>query len=188
MALGVHVAAAGADLQQGDAIGYTCMGCHGIDGYRNAYPSYRVPKLGGQKREYIETALRAYRDGSRVHPTMQAQAGSLTDADIENVAAWLEQFGTVADEATAESVAGFEAAALCVTCHGQEGAAVEPTPPTLSGQHEDYFIKAMQQYRDGTRSGSIMGGFVTTLSDQDVERLARFYASQGGLHTPELDD
>jgi len=66
------------DAENGELLAYTCMGCHGIEGYRNAYPSYRVPKLGGQKAGYIETALNAYRDGTRPHPTMQAQGTSLT--------------------------------------------------------------------------------------------------------------
>ena len=42
------LAAAEGNAERGEKLGYTCLGCHGIDGYRNAYPSYRVPKLGGQ--------------------------------------------------------------------------------------------------------------------------------------------
>ena len=70
-------------------IGYSCLGCHGIEGYRNAYPSYRVPKLGGQKAAYLVIALRGYRAGTRKHPTMSAQASSLSDQQIEDVAAYL---------------------------------------------------------------------------------------------------
>lgn len=51
-----------------------CAGCHGIPGYRNAYPSYNVPKLGGQHAQYIVAALKAYQAKSRAHPTMQAIA------------------------------------------------------------------------------------------------------------------
>ena len=57
-------AAAEGDPEAGAAIGYSCLGCHGIEGYRNAYPSYRVPKLGGQKAGYIEVALRGFRDAA----------------------------------------------------------------------------------------------------------------------------
>lgn len=67
----------------------TCMGCHGIPGYNNVYPTYRVPKLGGQSAGYLETALKAYRSGERKHPTMQAQAGSMSDQDIADIAAFL---------------------------------------------------------------------------------------------------
>jgi cytochrome c553 len=67
----------------------TCMGCHGIPGYSNAYPTYRVPKLGGQAPEYLAAALKAYKSGERPHKTMQAQATSLSDQDIEDIAAYL---------------------------------------------------------------------------------------------------
>ena len=133
-------ALADGDVEQGAVIGYSCLGCHGIDSYRNAYPSYRVPMLGGQKRDYVEAALQAYRDGDRKHPTMQAQGGSLSSEDISNVSAWLESYGEIAEAATAESAAGVAAAAICLQCHGEGAAAVIPTPPTLSGQHMDYLI------------------------------------------------
>ena len=71
------------DASRGESLAYTCLGCHGIEGYRNAYPSYRVPKLGGQHAAYLVAALRGYRDGSRQHPTMKAQAASLSDQDID---------------------------------------------------------------------------------------------------------
>jgi cytochrome c553 len=67
----------------------TCMGCHGIPGYTNAYPTYRVPKLGGQPPEYLAAALRGYRSGERPHKTMHAQAVSLSDQDIDDIAAYL---------------------------------------------------------------------------------------------------
>ena len=68
---------------------YTCTGCHGIDGYRNAYPDYHVPKILRQNREYIVAALNAYRSGERTHPTMRAQGESLSDQDIADIAAYL---------------------------------------------------------------------------------------------------
>jgi cytochrome c553 len=67
----------------------TCMGCHGIPGYTNAYPTYRVPKLGGQSAEYLAAAMKSYKAGERPHKTMQAQAASLSDQDIEDIAAFL---------------------------------------------------------------------------------------------------
>ena len=176
-------AGAQGDAEAGRELGYTCMGCHGIEGYRNAYPSFRVPRLGGQNVEYLETALMAYRAGTRPHPTMQAQAGSLTDDDIDNLIAWLATFGEAKDTATAEQVAGVEAAQICVTCHGADGAAVMPAPPVLAGQHEDYLVYALQQYKDGTRSGNVMAAFAMTLSDADMALIAGFYASQEGVST-----
>jgi cytochrome c553 len=170
-------AAAGAD------IGYTCKGCHGIEGYRNAYPSFRVPRLGGQKSAYVREALLAYRAGTRPHPTMQAQASSLTDDDIDNIVAWLATFGAAEDTTTAEQVAGFQAAQICATCHGVDGAAVQPTPPTLAGQHEDYLVHALNSYKDGTRGGNVMTAFAATLTDADMAAIAKFYARQDGVKT-----
>ena len=176
------------DAEQGAAIGYSCLGCHGIEGYNNVYPTYRVPKLGGQKRSYVENALRAYRDGSRKHPTMAAQGGSLSDSDIENVGAWLEAFGSATDSATEESVAGIKVAQACVACHGKAGEGVVPQPATLSGQHQDYLMEALKQYKQGTRSGTVMSAFAATLSDDDMEAVTRYYSSQVGLTTPATKD
>jgi len=79
----------GADLEEGRLLAYTCQGCHGIAGYKNAYPNYRVPKIGGQSAEYLVEALSGYRYGTRQHPTMQAQSLSLSQQQIENLAAYL---------------------------------------------------------------------------------------------------
>jgi cytochrome c553 len=66
-----------------------CIGCHGIEGYRTTFPQvYSVPKLGGQHPEYIVTALRAYKSGERSHPSMQGVAGSLSEQDMADLAAY----------------------------------------------------------------------------------------------------
>jgi len=67
----------------------TCLGCHGSAHYVNVYPSYHVPLLAGQHEEYLVGALKAYRDGDRSHPTMQANAAALSDDDIADIAAFL---------------------------------------------------------------------------------------------------
>jgi cytochrome c553 len=82
------VAATG-DAAAGRVKADTCIGCHGIPMYTNAYPTYRVPRLGGQSPAYIAAALKAYRAGERSHATMHAQAESLNDQDIEDIAAFL---------------------------------------------------------------------------------------------------
>jgi len=176
-------AAAQGNAEHGRELGFTCLGCHGIEGQRNAYPSFRVPRLGGQSRDYMKAALLAYRDGSRPHPTMQAHASSLSDDDIEDLLAWLASFGVAHDTATAEAVAGLEAAALCVTCHGKDTDNVVPAPPTLAGQHTDYLVHALKQYKDGKRPGNVMAAFAAGLSDTEIATIARFYASQDGLET-----
>ena len=77
LASALSAAAAEGDASRGEKLGYTCLGCHGVDGYRNAYPSFRVPKLGGQKAAYVIVALNGYREGTRAHPTMTAQASRI---------------------------------------------------------------------------------------------------------------
>lgn len=74
---------------KGQQLTYTCQGCHGITGYRNAYPNYRVPRIGGQSREYLTAALGEYKKGTRKHPTMQAQSESFSDQDIADIAMFL---------------------------------------------------------------------------------------------------
>lgn len=73
----------------GRQLTYTCQGCHGITGYQNAYPTYHVPKIGGQSSEYLVNALTEYKKGTRKHPTMQAQSQSFSDQDIADIAAYL---------------------------------------------------------------------------------------------------
>ena len=77
------------DAARGKGLTYTCRGCHGIEGYKNAYPSYKVPKIGGQSQAYLNAALTEYRNGNRKHPTMQAQAQSFSEQDIADIAAYL---------------------------------------------------------------------------------------------------
>lgn len=66
----------------------TCLGCHGTPGYTNAYPTYNVPKLGGQHADYIVAALKAYAAGQRNHGTMVANAYSLSEQDMADIAAF----------------------------------------------------------------------------------------------------
>jgi cytochrome c553 len=71
-----------------------CQGCHGIPGWRTAYPEvYRVPKIAGQHQAYIVKALQQYKSGARTHPSMRAIASSLSDADMANLAAYYAQLG-----------------------------------------------------------------------------------------------
>ena len=71
-----------------------CQGCHGISGWRTAYPEvYRVPKIAGQHSAYLVKALQEYKNGDRTHPSMRAIAASLSDADMANIAAYYAQLG-----------------------------------------------------------------------------------------------
>lgn len=77
------------DAANGRMLTYTCEGCHGVPGYKNAYPNYHVPLIGGQSTAYLVNALGEYRNGTRKHPTMQAQAQSFSEQDIADIAAFL---------------------------------------------------------------------------------------------------
>jgi cytochrome c553 len=77
------------DAARGHTLTYTCQGCHGITGYKNAYPNYHVPRIGGQSPQYLINALTEYKEGKRKHPTMQAQAQSFSAQDIADIAAYL---------------------------------------------------------------------------------------------------
>ena len=94
LALASLSAAAKGDPVEGKKLVYTCTGCHGIPEYKNAYPNYHVPKLGGQNEQYLINALTEYKKGERAHPTMRAQAESFSAQDIENIAAYLSSVGT----------------------------------------------------------------------------------------------
>jgi len=77
------------DKARGRTLVYTCHGCHGVPGYANAYPEYHVPHIAGQNEQYLVNALKAYKSGERTHPTMGAQAQSLSDQEIEDISAYL---------------------------------------------------------------------------------------------------
>ena len=82
------LAFAAGDAEAGAVKAYTCTGCHGVPGYNNVYPTYKVPMVGGQHAEYIVAALKAYKNGQRDHKTMASQAASLSDQDMADIAAF----------------------------------------------------------------------------------------------------
>ncbi len=93
-AVAAQTSAAAGDPAKGHEKTRMCEGCHGIEGWRTAFPEvYHVPKLGGQHAAYIVQALHEYKNGDRTHPSMRAIAGSLSDEDIANLAAYYSQGG-----------------------------------------------------------------------------------------------
>ena len=84
----VNAFAAG-DYKAGKIKAYTCTGCHGIVGYNNTYPTYHVPRIGGQNREYLIISLKAFKSGERQHKNMNLQAEALSNQDIEDIAVYL---------------------------------------------------------------------------------------------------
>lgn len=77
-----------------------------------------------------------------------------------------------------------KAAQVCASCHGPAGAKpTAPENPILAGQHYDYLVRALEDYKSGKRNNAIMKGFAASLSQQDIEDLAAWFSSrEGGLH------
>lgn len=164
-----------------------CAACHGADGLS---PNPQFPNLRGQKDVYIAKQMRAFRDNLRVDPSMTATAAALSDADIDDLAAY---FHALAEEpaqpvATAavlpdespvgDSVRGKERAQVCASCHGTQGVSLQPNYPNLSGQHRAYLLKQMTEFRGETRNDPIMTPMLKVMSEQDLVDIATFYAEQ----------
>lgn len=174
---------AAGDAARGGDIAYTCMGCHGIENYKNAYPNYSVPKLGGQSATYIAAALAEYAAGTRWHPTMQGLARTLSAEDRADLAAWFHGPQRASPVAMPLGKAP-AAAAACTACHGQDGVGTLPENPTLAGQHADYLAQSLNDYRLGKRRNPVMTAFASQLTRDDIRMLADYYARQPGLATP----
>jgi cytochrome c553 len=181
--LAVPVLADDGDAERGRKLVYTCLGCHGIENYKNAYPKYSVPKLGGQSAAYIAAALAEYRAGARWHPTMKGMASTLSAQDSADLAAWF-QGPQRANPGVKPAGTPPSAATACFACHGRDGVGTLPGNPTLAGQHADYLAQALNDYRLGKRQNPVMGTFAGQLTRDDIEPLAAYFSSQPGLSTP----
>ncbi|HQO52820.1 MAG TPA: c-type cytochrome [Ottowia sp.] len=171
-----------------------CIGCHGIAGYKSSFPEvYRVPKIAGQSAKYIGTVLEEYRKGTRKHPSMRGIAGSMTDQDIADVAAYYEALGKIegAPELPAPREPGAQVAQLlqkgaCVSCHGDNySKPIDPSYPKIAGQYADYLYAALRAYRDDShatwgRGNPVMAGMAKQFSDPELKAMARYIGSLPG--------
>jgi cytochrome c553 len=181
MAVGVAVdASAAGDAARGKVLAYTCHGCHGVPDYRNAYPNYSVPKLGGQNAQYLITALNAYADGDRAHQTMHSQSATLSDQDRADIAAYLQS--EVVQPSKQVIGTPPPATQTCVSCHGADGAkTVGPDYPILAAQYPDYIVQSLQAYKSGKRKNPIMAGIMAGVDEKDFAAIAQFFGEQRGL-------
>ena len=170
-------ASAAGDADRGKALSYTCLGCHGIENYKNVYPTYSVPELGGQHASYIIAALKEYRSGERSHATMHQQAESLSDQDIEDIAAYFAGTELKAGPALMGTPPA-KVQQLCVACHGTNGIGITEDYPSLAGQQDDYIARALHEYKQGDRKNAVMPTFVAGLKDEEIEEIARYYSEQ----------
>jgi cytochrome c553 len=179
-------AARAADAERGRKLVYACIGCHGVENSKNAYPKYSVPKLGGQNEAYIVAALEQYSAGNRWHPTMRGYATTLTPEERADIAAYFASVGNEAAKRNPDASPP-EKAQACVACHGQDGRGTTDEYPDIGGQHPDYLEQALNDYRLGKRKNPIMLPFAQQLSREDIAALAAYFADQPGLVTPRLD-
>jgi cytochrome c553 len=187
-----QVRAQAGDAQRGSTKVQMCIGCHGIVGYQADFPQvYKVPKIAGQDAKYIAAALTQYRSGDRLHPTMRSIAGSLTDQDIADIAAYYAALGH-ADGAVPAALqervpqALHATLATCVACHGVNfSSPTDGTIPRLAGQYPDYMILALKAYKtEGNprfgRRNAVMGAMAKPLKDEQIEQIADYLASLPG--------
>ena len=168
------------NVERGKVLAYTCHGCHGVPDYKNAFPNYSVPKLGGQNAQYLISALNAYAGGDRAHQTMHSQAATLSDQDRADIAAYLQSEVVQ----PGKQVVGTPppSTQTCVSCHGSDGAkTIGPDYPILAAQYPDYLVQALRAYKEGKRKNPIMAGIITGIDEKDFEAIAQFFGQQPGL-------
>ena len=207
LSLGLGVAARAQDAKPGDAAAgekkiAMCEGCHNLPRYQASFPEvYKVPMIAGQNAKYIASALIAYRKGDRKHPTMRAIAGSLSDQDIADVAAYYSQLGTAPGSSPAAAPAASAAApahepppqvakllaqANCASCHGSNfSAPIDPSYPKLAGQHADYLFAALKAYQTDHnplmgRNNAIMMGMARPFTHPEIKAIAAYLGSLPG--------
>jgi len=181
---------AAGSAEAGQAKAAMCAACHGTDG-NSAAPNF--PKLAGQHADYIAKQLQNFKSGERTDATMNGMAAALSEQDMADLGAfYAAQKVSVgsADEgkvALGQGVyrAGNTASgvAACAACHGPTGAGNPMAKfPGLSGQHADYTIKQLKDFRAGARAndaGSMMRGVAKKMTDAEIEAVAQYIQ---GLH------
>lgn len=174
------------DLAQG-AAGFTavCAACHGADGNSTIVAN---PALAQQHPEYLVKQLHDFKSGARKDPVMQGFASALSDQEMKNIAGWL---------ASQKSKGGFAKdkdlvvlgerifrggiqdrnIAACAGCHSPNGAGLPVQYPRLAGQHADYTIKQLLEFRDGKRGNSLpMTQVAAKLNDREIKAVADYIA------------
>lgn len=169
--------AGAAQRTRGFFLSQTCAFCHGVKDYVIPYPTRHVPLIAGQHADYIIDALKEYAEGDRAFPTMKAQAASLTQKQIRAIAAYISGLAPATPPTNANQKAP-PFAASCATCHGARGVSTNPEYPSLAGQHEDYLLLSLKEYKSGKRKNAIMNGMASGLTLEQMKRLAHYFGLQ----------
>ena len=190
---GTTTSAIAQDAKAGEGKVAMCIGCHAIPGYQASFPEiHKVPMIAGQGAKYIAASLNAYKKGERKHPTMRAIAGSMSEQDMADVAAYYEQEGkgmaTAASTAPVPSpvVAELLKKGACASCHGDNlSKPIDPSYPKLAGQHADYLYQALKSYQVDKnpqvgRNNAIMMGMARPYTHAEAKQIASYIASLPG--------
>jgi cytochrome c553 len=160
------------DPAKGEPHTVLCAGCHGLLGV-SSDPA--TPSLAGQDPQYLANAIKAYRNTRVFEPMIRVVAG-LTDADVDNIAAFYAmQKGRPAENGEALIQ---ELTQRCNRCHGAGVRSSDIAIPRLNGQDMDYLVMALRAYRDNRRQTSVMHNMVLPYGEAVIETLASYYASQ----------
>jgi cytochrome c553 len=158
------------DPLAGKAESAKCGKCHGASGISH---DPMVPSLAGQEPVYLANAIKAYRDDERHSDEAMPIK---TDGQIENLVAY---YSTRKSEASVEGqLSGREMAAKCDRCHNPDSGKRRLNVPVLRGQSHEYLVKAMKEYRREDRDNSMMHKMSARYSDEMIEAIATYYASQ----------
>jgi len=162
------------DVEAGKAAAEQCATCHGADGNAG---NASVPSLAGQDARYFTKAIKAYQEGKREDEKMSEAVSGLGETAIEDLAAFYANQEPARRDVRAPFTAA-EWVQRCARCHGMNGNSTDPRFPMLAGQDEDYLRKAMLAYSSGSRAVSVMHSMSEPLSESDIDRIVRYYASQ----------
>jgi cytochrome c553 len=178
------------DAEAGKAKAAMCAACHGMDGNSAAT---NFPKLAGQHADYTAKQLMDFKSGDRQDATMNGMAAALSEQDMADLGAFYASqklsVGTAAEDKVelGETIyrAGNAASgvAACGACHGPNGNGNPMARfPGLSGQHADYTVAQLKNFRAGARAndaGSMMRGVAKKMTDAEIEAVAQYIQ---GLH------
>lgn len=166
-----------------------CFGCHGEDG--NSMVT-QFPKLAGQYEIYTLKQMRNYKDGKRTHDLMRSLAANLSDQDLADISAYYARQAQMKGSGATPNKRGKQlylkgniakGVLTCAYCHGAGGKGLTPDTgmyPVIGGQHKDYLLKQLIDFRNNDRHNSpnvIMNKTLKTLSDEDLEALAEYISS-----------
>ena len=159
------------DLGQGLTEG--CGSCHGADGNPSGA---NMPTLAGQDARYFVKAMAAYKDGKRPHQKMFEAVEGLSEADVQNLAAFYAGQEPVRRNVRTPLTTA-EWITRCERCHGIEGNSTDPRYPMLAGQERVYLRSSLEAYAGTGRGDSAMHAMSAPLSMTDIETIVEYYAS-----------